>query len=256
MSFIYAIILGLVQGLTEFLPVSSSGHLLLVNKLFNESGNFLFVAILLHIATLLAVVVVFRSEVWYLITHPFSIEARKIYVATIPTVVLVLIFKGFIEDSFEGVFLPFAFLITAVVLFIAEMKKNKNPKIIKDISYKSAFIMGIAQGLAVFPGISRSGSTICTGLFAGEEKNEVAKFSFVMSIPIILASMAYEVFGAVINKTPLFSGSVLPLIVSFVIAFISGIFAIKFMLKIVSKSKYFVFSIYLLLIGILSFFII
>lgn len=256
MSILYAIILGIVQGLTEFLPVSSSGHLVLVNKLFGESGDFLFVAILLHLATLLAVVIVFRKDILYLIRHPFSLEAKKLYIATVPTVIIVLIFEGFIENTFGGNLLPYCFLITAILLFIAEMLKDKKPSLKKEISYRSAFLMGISQGIAVLPGISRSGSTICTGLFAGENREEVAKFSFLMSIPIIIASMLYEVLGAVVNKTPIFVGNVFPVIIAFLFAFIVGIFAIKVMLKIVSKAKYFGFSIYLIIVAILSFFII
>lgn len=255
MSFIYAIVLGLVQGLTEFLPVSSSGHLLLVNKLFGESGDFLFVAILLHLATLLAVVIVFRKDVLYLIKNPFSLETKRLIIATIPTVIIVLIFESFINNAFSGDLLPYCFLATAILLFIVDMGKNKKRKIVKELSYKSAFIMGVFQGVAVVPGISRSGATICAGLLAGEPREEVAKFSFLMSIPIILASMLYEVLGAIVNKTPVFVGNVLPVIISFVVAFIVGIFAIKIMLKVVSKAKYFGFSIYLIIIAILTFFI-
>lgn len=256
MSFIYAIVLGIVQGLTEFLPVSSSGHMLLVNKIFGESGDFLFIAILLHLATLLAVIIVFRKEVWYLIRHPFSKEMKKLVVATIPTVIIVLIFESFIDNAFSGGLLPFCFLITALLLFIVDIKKSNPTKIEKGISYKSAFLMGVVQGVAILPGISRSGSTICTGLLAGEKREEVAKFSFLMSIPIIIASMLYEILGAIINNTPIFVGSAFPVILAFIVSFLVGIFAIKVMLKIVSKAKYFGFCIYLIIIAILSFFII
>lgn len=254
MEILYYIILGLVQGLTEFLPVSSSGHLVLLNILWGKQDNFIFVSVLLHIATLLAVLLVFRKEVVQLILHPFSRQAKLIYTATIPTVIIVLLFKGVFESSFSGTFLPICFIITAVLLLVTSLfSKQRN---VKEMSYKSALIMGISQGIAVFPGISRSGATICTGLLMGEDKKQTTKFSFLMSLPIIVCSMLYEVFGAVSSGAPIFEGNVFLLIVAFIVAFVSGVFAIKFMLKIVEKGKYWYFSIYLFILGVVMFFII
>ena len=259
MTILVALILGIVQGLTEFLPVSSSGHLMLLNYLFGLETDFLLVSIILHLATLLAVVFVFYREILELLKHPFSKPALKLYAATIPTVLIVLLFKSFIENAFESVsLLPFCFMLTAVLLYITyligEHRKNKDYSK-KDFKFSSAISMGIAQGLAVIPGISRSGSTICTGLILGEEKSSTAKFSFLMSIPIILASMLYEiVFSG--GGNALNSIGILPLIVAFLSAFIVGIFSIKFMLKVVEKAKYYYFSIYLFVLAVVSFFII
>ena len=262
MSILVALILGIVQGLTEFLPVSSSGHLLLLNQIFGIDGDFLLVSIILHVATLLAVIFVFWKDIFYLIKHPFSKPAVNLYIATIPTVVIVLIFKKFIESSFENAsLLPFCFMLTAVLLLITYfLSKRKNKAEIEyenycEIKKSSAFAMGISQGLAVIPGISRSGSTICTGLILGENRKESAKFSFLMSIPIIIASMLYEILfsssTASINQI-----GILPLIIAFVSALLVGILSIKFMLKVVEKAKYYYFSIYLVVLSIVSLFVI
>lgn len=251
MTILYAIIFGLVQGLTEFLPVSSSGHLVLLNNIFGASNNFLFFTLLLHLATLLAVFVVLRKEILYLIKHPFSNETKRLVIATIPTVIIVLIFETFVKDLFGGGLLKYCFLITALLLFVTDMLSKRNESS-KEFRFKSAFLMGIAQGIAVLPGISRSGATICTGLLCGEDRKQTAKFSFLMSVPIILASMLYEILGAVRTGQSLIdAGTIFPTIVAFVVAFITGIFAIKFMIKIVEKARYFWFSIYLILLVIL-----
>lgn len=255
MNYLYAIIFGVLQGLTEFLPVSSSGHLYLFNRIIGANNDFVFFAVLLHLATLLAVVIVFRKKILYLIKNPFSSYAVKLYVATIPTILIVLLLMP-LMDRFGGYTIIICFLITAVLLFITDILSRR--KVVeKQMTYKHAIIMGIAQGLAVFPGISRSGATISTGLLLGQSKKETAEFSFLMSIPIIIASMVYELFSAYINgKTLIVTGEILPTIIAFICAFIVGIFSIKIMMKIVEKSKYFWFSIYLVFLCIISIFLI
>ena len=263
MSIWVALILGAVQGLTEFLPVSSSGHLTLLNKIFGIEENTLLLAVLLHLATLFAVIYVLRKEIWELIRHPFSREAVNLYIATVPTVVIVLLTKGLLEDSFTSAkLLPYCFLITAALLLVThfvgkrnEAKQICHPKLGFRNNTQSSLIMGIAQGIAVFPGISRSGSTICAGLLVGEERGKVAKFSFLMSIPIILASMLWEIVSGDFGQIAT-SEMVLPIIVSFLAAFLIGILSIKLMLKVVEKAKYYWFSIYLVGIAILSFFVV
>ena len=257
MTILVALILGLVQGLTEFLPVSSSGHLMLLNQIFKIEGDFLFISIVLHLATLFAIVIVFYKEIWQLIKHPFSKQAINLYIATIPTVTIVLLFKAFIEKFFNNAsLLPFCFMFTAFLLVITQFLSNKKQvDFNKQIKTSSAFIMGISQGFAVIPGISRSGSTICTGLILGEEREQTAKFSFLMSIPIIFASLLYEIIftdSVITIKTV----GVLPLLIAFLSAFLVGILSIKFMLRVVKNSKYYYFSIYLIALSILSFFII
>ena len=250
--FLVLFFMGLVQGLTEFLPVSSSGHLVLISKLFNMEES-LFLSILLHVATLFSIVVVFWKDIWELIRHPFSKKTVMLMVATIPTCLIVLVLMPIIKSSFGGALLPFCFLISALLLFVTEFLTKK--KTTHELNYKTAFIMGIAQGFAVFPGISRSGTTICAGLLAGGDKKESAKFSFLMSIPIIILSMVMEIYeicqGSVTINYP-----VIAIIASFLVAFLSGIFAIKFMMELTEKGNLKWFSLYLLIIGIVTFFII
>lgn len=250
MEICFLIILGLVQGVCEFLPLSSSGHLVLFSKWFGIEDS-LFVSIFLHLATLLSIVIVLRKEVFSLIRHPFSDKSMKLYIATIPTCIIALIFLPIVKKSFSGDFLPFAFLITALLLFI--VWKNRDKKQNKDFSIKNAIIMGIAQGLAVFPGISRSGATISAGILSGGDRQECAKFSFIMSIPIIILSMLMEIFDLCRGQEVL-SVNITGLILSFIVAFIVGILSIKFMVKAIEKNSFLLMSIYLIVISIISIF--
>ena len=255
MTILVALILGIVQGLTEFLPVSSSGHLMLLNSVFKIDGNFLFIEIVLHVATLLAVIIVLRKEIWYLVKNPFSKQMKNLVIATIPTVFIVFIFKFLTNSVFENAkILPVTFMITALFLVLSQFVSDKNLNLDEsEMKTFSCLMMGVMQGFAVLPGISRSGSTICTGLIMGENKEKSAKFSFLMSIPIILASLVYEI---VFSSCEVLSTQILPIIVSFLSAFIVGILSIKFMLKIVSKSKLYYFAFYLFVLSILSYFIV
>ncbi len=243
-------VLGLVQGLTEFLPVSSSGHIVLLSKIFGIEES-LFLSILLHIATLLSIVVIFYKDIWKMIRHPFSKDTIMLAVATIPTCLIVLVLMPIVKLSFMGGFLPICFAITAILLLFGGSKKSGGAP----MNMKTAFFMGVAQGFAVFPGISRSGSTIAAGFSCGGEGASVTKFSFLMSIPIILLSLAMEVFE-ILTQNVQVTLEVFPTIVAFLTAFLVGIFAIKFMLKFSEKSKMKYFSIYLVFISILSLFIV
>lgn len=249
--FLVLFFMGLVQGLTEFLPVSSSGHLVLLSNIFGVEES-LFISILLHVATLLSICVVFYKDIFALLRHPFSKNTLMLVVATIPTCLIVLVLMPFIKSSFGGSFLPASFLITAVLLVVTELfAKNKKTK---EFSYKTAIIMGIAQSFAVFPGISRSGSTICAGILSGGDKKECAKFSFLMSIPIILLSLVMEIYEGVSGGISI-SYPISAIIISFIIAFLSGIFAIKFMMRLTEKGKLWWFSCYLLLLSVVTFFV-
>ena len=249
--FLALFFLGIIQGLTEFLPVSSSGHLVLFGNLFGIEES-LFISILLHVATLLSIVVVFYKDIWQMIRHPFSKQTTMLVVATIPTCLIVLVLMPIIKQSFAGGLLPICFLISAILLLVSERLSKKKEK--KEMTYKTAFIMGIAQGLAVFPGISRSGSTISAGLLSGGEKESVAKFSFLMSIPIIFLSLIMEIYEIAIGSLKL-QIQVLPTILAFVSAFVVGIFAIKLMIKLTVKSSLKWFSLYLVIISIVSIFV-
>lgn len=251
MDIFEAIILGAVQGLTEFLPVSSSGHLVLLQKIFGIDSSNLIIDIALHIATLGAVVFVFRKKIIFLLRHPFSPLGKCLIISTIPTIILVLVFKSFIESSFGGNFFVYGFAITAMILLLTELghrtritpqSKNTSQSISKNsVSIWRAFIMGIAQGIAVLPGVSRSGATICVGLLSGCNRDEVAEFSFLMSVPVILASLCYEIIFA----PPTISIDWGMLILGMVVAFLVGLLAIKFMIYIVRKASLTWFAIYL-----------
>ncbi len=251
MTILILIVLGFVQGLTEFLPVSSSGHLVLLSRVFGVNDS-LFVSIILHVATLLAVLVVLRKEVFQLLRHPFSTEAMKLYLATIPTCIIALLIMPLINTAFEGALLPVCFLISAGLLLFSDYKTKKQTN--DSLTFKHAFIMGIVQGFAIFPGISRSGSTIASGLIAGASREKTAKFSFLMSIPIILLSMLLEIIKIFVYKQTI-EVDILGVILAFIMAFVIGIISIKFMLKITQKSKFKLFSIYLVVIALVSMFI-
>ncbi len=254
MTIIQALILGIIQGATEFLPVSSSGHLVLFNKIFGISDNFIGFSIFLHLATLFAVVIVLRKQIWWLIRHPFSSLAKKLYLSTLITVIIALIFETFFTQMFDGTYLATFFMITAVLLVLTEILSTKRH--FHEFSYRTAIVVGIVQGIAVIPGISRSGSTICAGVLEGANREECAEFSFILSIPIIIGSMLFEILNCVKNGTPLFDVPAFQIIVSFIASFLVGILCVKVMLSIVKKAKFYPFAIYLVLLSICCLFII
>ena len=175
--FLALFLLGLIQGLTEFLPVSSSGHLVLFSKIFHVEES-LFISILLHVATLLSILVVFYKDIWQMIRHPISNQTISLVIATIPTCLIALVFMPVIKMSFMGSALPICFAISAALLLFAELFSK--PRQQGELNFRTALFMGIAQGFAIFPGISRSGSTISAGILCGKEKGQVAKFSFAL----------------------------------------------------------------------------
>ena len=252
MQILFLLILGILQGICEFLPISSSGHLVLFSNIFGITDS-LFVSIVLHVATLLAILVVFKKEICYMISHPFSKESMNIVIATIPTALIVLILMPIINQSFTGSFLAVSFLISSILLVAVEYY-SKRHKQSKEFTYKNAIIMGIAQGLAVFPGISRSGTTISAGLFLGGDKENCAKFSFLMSIPVIILSMILEIIKIFIYKETV-SVNIVGIVGAFIFAFVIGILSIKLMIKLTSKLNFKWFSLYLLIISIITLFI-
>ena len=263
MPLFFAIVLmGIVQGLTEFLPVSSSGHLVLISRIFGVEES-LFLSIILHVATLFSVIFVFRKKILYYLKRPFSKGTLKLLVATIPTCVIVVLILPILNQSFEGAFLPFCFMITAFVLGLTDLffsKKTQNEFRLPNspdfegITYRQAIFMGIAQGFAVFPGISRSGSTICAGMLSGGEKESVAEFSFLMSVPIILLSLVKEVYD-ISKEGKIININIPAIIISFLVALIIGVFAIKFMIKLTKKANFLWFSIYLSFLTIVTLFV-
>ena len=240
------VVLGFVQGVCEFLPISSSGHLVLLSKIFGIEDS-LFVSIILHVATLLSVVVVMRKEIWQLLRHPFSKESISLALATISTCVVAILLMPLINASFEGVWLPIFFLLSAVILFFVGRKSKSGG----EITYKRAVFIGLAQGLAIFPGLSRSGTTISAGMVSGGGRKESAKFSFLISLPIIVGSLVMELYKIIIRGQAI-SVNPIGIILSFIISFIVGIICIKYMLKMTNNVAFKYFSIYLFIIAIIS----
>ncbi len=253
MEYLQALILGIVQGLTEFLPVSSSGHLILFKKLFGfDAEKFgLTFDIALHLATLVAIFIAFRKDIFELIKKPFQKYVYLIAIATVPAVIVGLLFDDKIESmSANGGFLGIAFIITAIVLLLAE-KAGKRTKDKDDIKYKDAGVIGLAQGIAVVPGISRSGSTLAAGLFMGLKKETAMAFSFIMSIPVVLGSAVLGVKDVIEQPG---SFDILVTLVGMIAAGLSGYAAIKFMLDFFRKRSLILFSAYVGLMGALVIF--
>jgi len=259
MSSFEAFILGLVQGLTEFLPVSSSGHLTIAKHLFGiETGDLTF-EIAVHAATVLATIIVFRKEILELLTDLFKFKYNAgtkyicmIAVSMIPVFVVGMFFKDYVENLFGSGLLVVgcALLATAALLFFSEFKKKKQSEgSAGEMTYKSALWMGLAQAVAVIPGLSRSGSTIATGLICGVDKKDVAKFSFLMVLVPILGEAFLDLVGGDAEAGAAAVGG-LQLAVGFASAFISGLFACKFMIAIVRKAKLKWFALYCVLAGI------
>lgn len=240
----------MAQGLTEFLPVSSSGHLTLLQKIFGIETGTIFFNLFLHLATLIVVVFVYRKQVIDLIKHPFSFKARMLYVACIPTVILALIFRNMLENI-SGVFLGFAFLFTAIILLVSQSIASRKHYMF-ELNFKTAFLMGVAQGVAVFPGISRSGMTLATGLSLKKQRDEVADFSFLMSIPVILGGFVLELIKLFKAEEPI-CFEIVPMLVGFVSALVFGFISLKLALRCVKKLKLGYFSIYLVIVSILTF---
>ena len=252
-----AFILGLVQGLTEFLPVSSSGHLTIAKHLFGiETGDLTF-EILVHAATVLATIVVFRKEILELLQglFKFKYNAQTRYVAMIClSMIPVLIVGVFLKDKVEALFgsglavVGGALLLTAALLMLGEWLSSHRNAPGGEMSYKTAAWMGVAQAVAVIPGLSRSGSTIAAGLMCGTKRSEVAQFSFLMVLVPILGEAFLDLVG---GDTAASSGiGVWPLVIGFVTAFVSGMFACKVMIAIVKKAKLKWFALYCVIAGI------
>lgn len=252
-----AIVLGLVQGLTEFLPVSSSGHLVFFQKLLNVDlgGIDMFFDIMLHLGTLVAVCAIFYKDIIELFKKPFK-TLLYLVVATIPAALAGVLLDDWIEETFYGgAYLAAGFLITAAVLFATEVfaKKRKNTL---PLCWRTTLPMGFAQMVAILPGISRSGSTIAAGTFAGGDAESVSKFSFLLSIPIILGSFLVSLakgifkgeFAQVFAQADATFGWCIALGV--IVSAVSGLFAIKVMLRAIKKANYKWFSLYLVAIAV------
>lgn len=256
MTWLEALVLGVIQGLTEFLPVSSSGHLQIFSALFGiqGEGNLTF-TVAVHAATVCSTIVVLRNEIWDLLKglfrftwNPETVYIAKIALSMIPVAIVGLFFKVYVEEIFGSglLIVGVSLLLTACLLAFAYYAR---PREKKDISFRDSFIIGIAQACAVLPGLSRSGSTIATGILLGNNKENVAKFSFLMVLVPILGEAFLDLMKG--GFSPAESGiSMLSLVVGFLAALISGYAACSWMLNLVKKGKLIWFAIYCLVVGI------
>ncbi len=253
MNWIEALILGIVQGLTEFLPVSSSGHLEIGKHLLGaDVTQSLEFTVVVHGATVLSTVVIFWKDIINLFKSFFTFKKNeetsfvwKIIISMIPVGIVGVLFKDEVEQFFDGNmhFVGAMLIFTSALLAVTMLAKSKG----KHISYLDSFIIGIAQAVAVLPGISRSGATIATGLLLGNKKEEVAKFSFLMVIIPILGANLKELFSGEFGGSQ--DISALVLVVGFFAAFISGLFACRWMINIVKRGNLYYFALYCLVIG-------
>ena len=259
MSWLEALILGLIQGLTEFLPVSSSGHLTIGQELLHldtsASENLMF-DIVVHAATVLSTIVILWHEICQLFKGTFTTTkwneekdyVAKIFVSMIPVFVVGMFFKDEVEAIFgSGLLLVgICLCVTALLLAFAYFAK---PRQKENISYLDAFIIGIGQAIAVLPGLSRSGTTIATGLILGNKKEKVAQFSFIMVLIPVLGQAILSCKDVIEEPALISNIGLLPLLVGFLAAFAAGAFACRFMIELVKRGKLIYFAIYCLLAG-------
>jgi undecaprenyl-diphosphatase len=257
MNIIHAVILGIVQELTEFLPVSSSGHLVLIQKIFGITAPALFFDTMLHAGTLLAVFAVLWRDIWDILRKLIQPLTGFLIIATIPAVIAALVFGDFIEHTFEsGQFLGVCFLATSFILITAEqLSKRGDKKEREKMNWLDALITGIMQMIAVIPGISRSGATISGALSRRLDRDFAARFSFLLSIPAILGAVVIQAKNLLISKaaaqTAGESIGTTAVIAGTVSAAIVGFFAVKLMLKIIREKSLYGFAVYTAVLGIL-----
>ncbi len=257
MDWIEALILGIIQGLTEFLPVSSSGHLEIAKALLGDTSvaeQSMLTTIVLHGATALATIAVFRKEVAEIFRGLFQFKwndetkfSLKIIISMVPAAVIGVLFEDQLELLFEDQILlvGFMLLVTGGLLLLADKAKTTD----KDVSNTNALIIGISQAIAILPGISRSGATISTSVLLGIDRTKAAKFSFLMVVPLILAKMGKDIISGEIS---LENANAFPLSIGFIAAFVTGLLACTWMIKLVQKSKLSYFAYYCFVVGIIA----
>ena len=257
MDIIDSIVLGIIQGLTEFLPVSSSGHLELGKAILGDDSipkESLLFTVVLHFATALSTIVVFRKDIWSLIRGILKFEwnddlqfVSKIALSMIPAVFVGLFFEEQLEQLFGSniLLVGFMLIITAILLFLADKARDTQKK----VSFKNAFIIGISQAIAILPGISRSGATISTSVLLGNDKTKAARFSFLMVIPLIFGKIAKDILGGELTYN---AENFTALSIGFIAAFIAGLFACTWMIALVKKSKLSYFAFYCIIVGIIA----
>jgi undecaprenyl-diphosphatase len=257
MEIIDAIILGIVQGLTEFLPVSSSGHLELGKAILGDNSipeESLLFTVVLHFATALSTMVVFRKDIYDILKGAFALKwnedlqfITKIALSMIPAVIVGLFFEEHLEQLFGGNILLVGcmLIVTAILLFLADKAKHTN----KPVTFKNALIIGISQAIAMLPGISRSGATISTSVLLGNDKTKAARFSFLMVVPLILGKIGKDLLSGDLTYE---SSNFTALSIGFIAAFIAGLFACTWMIALVKKSKLTYFAVYCVVVGLIA----
>jgi undecaprenyl-diphosphatase len=264
MKIFEAIILGAIQGITEFLPVSSSGHLVLIQRIFGISEPALFFDTMVHIGTLAAVLVVLWKDIWSILRRPLQPMTGFLILATIPTVAAALLFKDNIEETFvSGRMLGFAFLFTAAALLVSWRLSGRHDKTdrmaaqsaVPDMGWVDALVIGVCQAIAIVPGVSRSGLTLSGALSRKLNRDVAARFSFLLSIPAILGALVLQLKdlagGDAGTASEAGSIGVEALTAGTFTAAIVGFFAVKFMLNIVRERSLWGFAIYVTVLGIL-----
>ena len=247
-----AAVLGIVQGLTEFLPVSSSGHILLFERLLGVStgGADMFLGIVLHAGTLVAVIAVYFKKLLALFRPPFS-DFLRLLIATVPAALVGVLLGDLVDKAFfGGKFLWVAFALTAVLLALAE-RKTRRTALYRPVDKRRALVVGLAQAVAVIPGLSRSGTTLSAAVLCGASRDEAADFSFLMSVPIIAGALLVEIVKCAKGGVSLAGIGFPALAVGTLLSFLCGLFAIGIMLKAIKKGKYGAFCIYLIVLSIL-----
>ncbi|WP_335965641.1 undecaprenyl-diphosphate phosphatase [Galbibacter sp. PAP.153] len=257
MEVIDAIILGIIQGLTEFLPVSSSGHLELGKAILGDHSipqESLLFTVVLHFATALSTMVVFRKDILEILKGIFQFKwndelifSLKIIVSMIPAALIGFFFEKQLELLFNGniLLVGFMLIVTALLLYLADKAKHTG----KPVSFSNAFVIGISQAIAMLPGISRSGATISTSVLLGNDKSKAARFSFLMVVPLIFGKIAKDILGGELSMESHNTGT---LAIGFMAAFISGILACTWMIKLVKNSKLAYFAIYCFIVGLIA----
>ena len=252
-----SIILGIIQGLTEFLPVSSSGHLEIGKYIFGDTAaaeESLFFTIMVHVATALSTIYVFRKDILQIIKNTFQKpwnESQQfvlnIVISMIPAALVGFFAEPLVESLFtQRIALVGAMLIvTAILLVVADRARTTK----KRVTPLDAIIVGLAQAVAIMPGISRSGSTIATSVILGIDRYEASRFSFLMVVPLILGKICYDLLDGGLNVAP---DDIVPVAAGFMAAFLSGIIACKWMIQLVSRSRLWYFAIYCALVGIFA----
>ena len=254
MSILEAIVFGIIQGLTEFLPVSSSGHLELANTILNsdlDPEGSMMMTVVLHFATALSTVIVFRKELLQILKGLFQFKwndemkfSVKIILSMIPAAAVGVLFNEEIEQFFGGqvMLVGFMLLLTGGLLFLADRSKKTD----KDVSFMNSILIGISQAIAILPGISRSGATISTAVILGIDREKSARFSFLMVVPLIFGKMAKDLMSDEFSAA---SVDALPLIIGFTVALITGLVACTWMIALVKKAKLKYFSFYCFIVG-------